>query len=449
MKKKYLNTLIALLILAGMWGAFTYYDKRKAAQPTKTEAAVQEKLLALDSPHIQTFTLRPRDGEALTCQRAGSAWNIVEPHPLAADSSSVSSLLSSLTGATVDEVVDARATDLKPFGLDPPAFSLEVSTDAKPAKFELRLGDDTPTSMGVYAQVAGNPRVFTLPSYVKTSLEKNLFDLRDKRAVTLDADQLRRMEASWKGKKWTLEKNPEGVWDLVLPPAVRADHFAVESMVSQLRGLTMQSVVSESKKDQAQYGFSSPALRLLLTGPNGTQTLELGKKTEKKDGDNRTYARNSALEPLFTLGSDFVTQFEKDPADLREKDLFSFSSFEVKRVSVTTPKGPRTFEQQKDNKWKQIAPTAKDVSADKVTTLLMRLRDLRADSFPKEGKAEAFGFSKPAFRFEVTFGDKNQKETVEVARVGDHVYARRATDPLPCELSKSALEDVEKALGDL
>jgi len=29
------------------------------------------------------------------------------------------------------------------------------------------------------------------------------------------------------------------------------------------------------------------------------------------------------------------------------------------------------------------------------------------------------------------------------------VFARRSTDPLPCELPKNALDDVEKALKDL
>jgi hypothetical protein len=157
---------------------------------------------------------------------------------------------------------------------------------------------------------------------------------------------------------------------------------------------------------------------------------------------------NSALEPVFTLSSSFLTPFQKDPADLREKDLFSFSNFEVKRVEVDTPKGQRVFERQKD-KWKQTSPQTKDVPTDKMETFLTRLRDLRADSFPKGDNLAQFGLSKPAYRFKVQFGEKNQTETVEAARVGDRTYARRSADPLPSELSKTALDEVEKALNDL
>jgi hypothetical protein len=447
MKKKYLNTLVALALLAGTWGAFTYYEKRKSRETPKVTTSAQEKILPIDGQHIQSIRFGPHGGIAVTCRREGGTWAIVEPQKLAADQTALSSFVNSLTSATVDEVVDPHPSNLKDFGLDPPAFSLEGSTDAQPAKFTLLLGDETPTSGGIYAQVAGNPRVVTLASYLKSSLEKSLFDLRDRRALALDADQIQKIEAESKEKKWTLAKNPEGVWDLVLPPPVRADRFAVEGLVSQLRGLTLQSIVAEDKEKSGQYGFGAPELRLQLSGPSGIQTLVLGKKQETDS--SRSYAMNSALTPVFTLNSDFLTQFKKDPADLREKDLFLFSAFEVKRVEIDAPKGHRVFEREKGNEWKQTAPSAKNLATAKMDTLLSRLRDLRADSFPKGGDLAQFGLTKPAYQFMVRFGDKNQTETVQASKVGEHVYARRTTDSLPCELPKTALDDLEKALNDL
>lgn len=443
MNKKYLNTLVGLALLAALWGSFTYYDRVKSRSAAKVETTPQEKILPLDRSHIQSFTLKARSGELITCRREGEKWTITDPKKLAADQNAASSVISSLTTATVEEVVEPHPSSLKDFGLDPPAETLEVLTDSKPAKFTMLLGDETPTSGGIYAQIAGNPRVLTLASYLKSSFEKKLFDLRDKHALTLDVDHLQRIEADGKGKHFTLAKNPEGVWDLVLPPAVRADHFAVEGMVNELRSVSMQSVVAEDKKNPSKYGLNAPELRIKLTGTGGSQTIVLG----KKEGTSYN-AMNSALEPVFTLSSSFLTQFQKDPADLRDKDLFSFSVFETKRVEVVTPKGPRVFEKQKD-KWRQIAPTAKDETSDKIETLLSRLHSLRADSFPKGESLAAFGLAKPAYNFQVRFGDKNQTETVEAAKVGDHSYARRPTDPLASELPKTALEDIEKALGDL
>lgn len=445
MKKKYLNTLVALAVLAAMWAGLTYWEKRKSSQPVKSDASTaQEKIFPVDGSHVQSFTIKPREGEAVTCRREAGSWTITEPKKLPADSSAVSSLLSSLTSATVDQVADPKPSSLKDFGLDPPATTLQVSTDAKPAQFTLSLGDETPTSGGVYAQIAGNTRVITLASYLKSSLAKSLFDLRDKRAVTLAGGEIQRVDVDAKGKHWTLAKNPEGVWDLVLPPPVRADRLTVEGLVSRLQNLSMLSVVAEDKKDTGKYRFSTPELIVKVSGPGVTQTLVLGKKENE-----RYFAMNSALEPVFTLDSGFLTEFKKEPADLRDKNLFSFSAFEVKRVEVLTPSGTRTFERQPQNKWKQTAPAAKDVPTDKVEALLNRLRDLRAESFPKGESLETYGLKAPAYRFKAQFGDKNETEVVELAKVGEHVYGRREHDALASELSKTALEDIEKALKDL
>jgi hypothetical protein len=446
MKRKYLSTLIAVVALGALWGIFTYMDRRLSREASKTETPKQEKVFTLDSKHITSITFRPRDGQTITCQHEKDAWTIAAPKKLSADQSTLSTVFNNLTTATVDQVVDAHPSDLKQFGLAPPSYSLEVTTDSTPPKFTLLLGDDTPTSGGLYAQVDGNPRVFTLENYLKSNFEKTLFDLRDRRALTLDADQLQKISVDAKGKKWTLEKNPEGVWDLVLPPAVRADRFAVDGLVSQLRGLTMQSVAAEDKANPGAYGLGSPELQLQLTGSGGTQALVLGKKD--KEGD-RYFATNSTLAPVFTLSSSFLTEFQKDPADLRSKDLFSFSSFDAKRLELDSPKGHSVFEIQKDNQWKQTEGGAKTVPAAKMDTLLSRLRDLRASTFPKGPDLAQFGLNKPAYRFKVQFGEKNQTETLEVAKSGEHVYARLSTDPAACEVAKSSFDDVEKALGDL
>jgi hypothetical protein len=444
MKRKYLNTLVAVALLGAVYAGFTYWDKRKGSESKSETSTPQDKLFAIDSSHVKSFTIKPRGGEAVTCQREGANWAIVEPKKLAADSSAVTSLLSSLTNATVDQVVDQKPANLKDFGLNLPAVTLEITTDAKPQKFELRLGDETPTSSDVYAQVAGSPRVVTLASYLKSSFDKKMFDLRDKRAMTIPAGQLQRIEVQAKAKHFTLAKNPEGVWDLALPPAVRADRFVVEGMVNRLENLQMQSVAAEDKRNTGKYGLDAPELTLKLGGPGLTQTLTLG----KREGE-RYYAVSSALDPVFTLDSSFATEFQKDPSDLRAKDLFTFSAFEVKRLEIEPPSGSRTFERQPQNKWKQTAPAAKDVPTDKVEALLSVLRDLRAESFPKSEKLEEFGLTKPAYRFKAQFGDKNETETVELAKVGERVYGRREHDALASELSKTALDDVQKALKEL
>jgi len=146
MKKNYLNTLVAIIVLAALWGGFTYWNKRQARKAAaKPASTTTEKLLPLESSHIESFVLTSRDGKSLTCSRQGKDWAITDPKDVPADQSKISSFLDSLTSATVDEVVEPHAPNLKDFGLDPPGEAIRVSTNSKPARFTLLLGDDTPT----------------------------------------------------------------------------------------------------------------------------------------------------------------------------------------------------------------------------------------------------------------------------------------------------------------
>lgn len=445
MNKKYLNTLIALAVLAALWGVFSYVGRKKSPKKKAAATTKTQHIFPVARGHITSVTFRPSGAKAITLARQGNKWVITEPLKLATDSSAMDGFLNSLVDLAPSEVVDNHPTSLKDFGLDPPQETIDVTTDAKPARFTLLLGDSTPTNDGIYAQVKGQPRVMTLASSMKDSLEKNLFDLRNKQVTTLKSNQIDRIVVNSKTGHYTLVKNPEGVWDLMLPPAVRADHFTVEGLVDELGSASMQSVVEESKRNLGKYGLLNPSLTLHLSGPGVRQTLVVGKAT-----GSRYYAMNNALDPVFTLGTNFMSQFQKTASDLRSKDLFTFSTFSVNKVTVNSPKGRRVFARKK-SKWSQTSPKKKIETSSKVESLVDNLRDLNATSFPKKNPTDlaTYGLAKPLYTFQVQYGSKNKTQTVELAKAGGHYYARRSTDLVPSQISKDAFNAVVKALGAL
>jgi hypothetical protein len=443
--KRYLNTLVAIVILAALWFGFNYYNRRKTKESTASAEKPKELILPVKADQVHSFTITPRDGQAFTCALNGKTWAITQPSALAADQNAVSDFVGSLVGTNVNSVVDPHPSSLKDFGLDPPATTMNIIVSGTPAQYTLLIGDSTPTNDAVYAQLTGNPRVVTLPGYGKSALQKSLFDLRDKRVLTLDTDQIQRLDVTSKGKTYTLTKNTDGVWDLVLPPPVRADNFSVQNLLSGLQTTNMVSVAKEDKAGAREYGLDQPTLTVKFSTSSASQTVVIG----KKDGNNYD-AVNSALAPVFTLGSDFVTRYQIDPTTLRDKAFFSFSSFDAKTVDLATPKDHRVFEQQ-SFKWKQTVPKAKDETTEKMEDLLNALTDVKAVSFPKatSGNLAPFGLNKPLYTVKVTYGDKNTTQTVIVGSVDDHYYAARSTDTLPGEISKTNLDAIDKALGAL
>ena len=81
----------------------------------------------------------------------------------------------------------------------PAATSEAAKKDGK--NQQLLIGDETPTSSGYFAKLAGDPRVFTIASYNKTSLDKTYQDLRDKRLLRFNSDKLTRLELLAKGQE--------------------------------------------------------------------------------------------------------------------------------------------------------------------------------------------------------------------------------------------------------
>jgi hypothetical protein len=82
----------------------------------------------------------------------------------------------------------------------------------------------------------------------------------------------------------------------------------------------------------------------------------------------------------------------------------------------------------------------KQMDAVGVQTLIDRLRDLQAVSFP------ASGFGQPLIEVSVT---SKGTEKVLISKSGDRYIARREGEPSLYEISSSSVEDLEKAAGDI
>ena len=101
--------------------------------------------------------------------------------------------VTSLSPVTADSVVEDKPTDVSKYGLSAPSLTVTIH-EKKGKSDEILFGDDVPAGSLVYAQHKGDPKVYTLSSSIKTSLDKSVNDLRDKRLLTFDTNQLTRIE---------------------------------------------------------------------------------------------------------------------------------------------------------------------------------------------------------------------------------------------------------------
>ncbi len=421
------NGLLVAVGLLAVCGGLIWWSNKKQASASKSPTDTSLKILTIPDDQMQEVRIKKLTGEVIDLKRDNGKWRITSPKEERADQDAVTSLTGNLTSLTADKVIDDKATDLKPYGLNDPTLDITVSRkDGKTD--ELLVGDNSPSDSGAYAKLPNDPRVFLVGTFVKSSLDKRPDDLRDKRLMTFDQDKLTRVELQAKGPAVEFGKNSSNEWQILKPRPLRADGSAVDTLIGKLRDAKMDPA---NDADAAKKFAEAPRIALAtVSDAAGTQTLEVH-KTKDKD----YYAKSSVVEGVHKITSDVGDGLDKGLDDFRNKKLFEFGFSDPSKVVV---KGVE-YDKSGD-KWTSASKTMDNAT---VQTLIDKLRDLSASKFVEQGGGD------PVFDATVTSNNGKRVEKVTVRKQGDHYFAQREGEPSIYEVDGSAVDGLQKAAADV
>jgi hypothetical protein len=417
--------LIAVVLLAVL-GGLTWWSNKSQADKSKTPTDTVTKLLSIPDDQFQEIKIRKVTDEVLSLKRENGKWQMTAPKAMAADQDAAGSMVSALANLNADKVVEEKATDLKPYGLDRP--TLDVQIVRKDGKTDhLLIGDDTLNGSGAYAKLANDAKVVTVGSTTKTSLDKRPDDLRDKRLLTFDADKLSRVELTAKGAAVEFGKNGQNEWQIVKPRPLRADGSAVDGLVGKLKDSKMDLTAEDAAK---QFIAATKVASVAVTDAGGTQTMEV-----RRDKDKNVFAKSSAVEGLYKVNADLADALEKGVDDFRNKKLFDFGFSDPSLVEV---KG--TAYTKAGDKWTANGKTMDNGS---VQTLIDKLRDLAATKFAEKGGGD------PVLAANVVSNSGKRNEKVSISKQGTQYFAQRDGEPSIYELDSKVVEELQKAAADV
>lgn len=431
------NLLIAtglLVVLAGgiYWSNRT--EEKNKDKPKTDDTA--PKILTLPEADVAAIDIKRKDGtETVLKKDASGKWSLAAPKPLAVDVDAVTGITNTLNPLSSDRVIEEKAADLAPYGLNTPAVELDITgKDGKVRK--LLIGDDTPTGGSVYAALAGDPRVFTMSSSLKTSLDKSWQDLRDKRLLTFEQDKISRVELAAKKSAVEFGKNNQNEWTIVKPKPYRADGWQVEELIRKLKDAKMDSSTTEEDAKKAVAGFATgtPVATAKVTDASGTQTLEVRKVKDDY------YAKSSVVDGVHKVAADLGTSLDKQADDFRNKKLFDFGFSEPSKIEIKDGSKPAVAYAKSGEKW---FAGPKQMDATSVQNLIDKLRDLSATKFLESG------FTAPTFEVTVTSNEGKRSETVQLSRNGSDFFAMRKNEPTVYQIDSKAAEELMKAAGDV
>jgi hypothetical protein len=430
------SLLVAAIVLAALSGVLYWSNHRKPVEnAVKVSADTPPKILTLAQDNITKVDIKKKSGDAVELAKDDAGkWQLLGPKPLRADQNEVSSMLSTLSSLSSERLIEEKAGNLADYGLAQPAAELTV-TEKDNKSQKLLIGDDTPAKNGVYVALAGDPRVFTLANYAKTSLDKSAKDLRDKRLLIFEQDKLSRVELTAKKQDIEFGRNKDQ-WQIVKPKPFRADDSKVEDLIRKLGDAKMDLNVSEDdqKKAASAFGAGTPVATAKVTDASGTEELQV-----RKNKDDY-YAKSSAVEGVYKVGNDLGTALDKTVDDFRNKKLFDLGFTEPEKIEFHD--GPKTYFLTKGGSdW--FSGDGKKVDAIGAESFVEKVRDLSASKFVDSG------FGTVAVELTAASNGGKTMEKVSIAKDGDHYVAKRDGEPALYQLDPVVISGLQLAAQDL
>jgi hypothetical protein len=426
------SLILAAFALLLLLGTLYWSEHRKPAEEnTKASPDTPPAILKLDQAGITKVEFRGKNAPPIVLTKNSSgAWQITEPKQLKADQGTVANTLSTLSSLSSERVVDDKASDLRQYGLDQPALEVDI-TEKDNKSQRLMVGDDTPAGSAVYAMLAGDPRVFTLASYHKTSLEKGVNDLRDKRLLTISADKVTRLELIRTHQTLEFRRNQDE-WEIFKPRPLRADSGEVRELVGKLSDARMDLTGLEKDLQKAEAAFlrATPVAIAKLTDLSGTQELQIRKSNDAY------YARSNVVDGTYKIEPSLGPALGKAQDEFRNKRLFDFGFEDPTKIEMHNGAKSYFLSRSGTDWWSN----GKKMDPESVQGLVAKLRELAASKFAESG------FSNPSIELTVTSDDGKRIERVFIAKSGDSYVAKRENEAATLyQLEANSVEPLEQA----
>src|SRR6266403_1652304 len=194
------STIALLVVLAGL-GAYFYFVTSKLPEGGGDTAKKQEKVFAgLDATKIEEIKVTSAAGDATTLKKDGGGWQVIQPIAAKADESEATSITSALAAAEISRVIDENPSNLNEYGLSNPRIEVDFKAAGDKDYRKLLIGEKTPTGAGLYAKRNDEKKVFSIPAFQETSLNRTTFDLRDKVLLKFDREKVDAVDIAAAGK---------------------------------------------------------------------------------------------------------------------------------------------------------------------------------------------------------------------------------------------------------
>jgi hypothetical protein len=247
--------------------------------PKKTE---EEKHPALfgDLEAGKVKEIRLEKGQEQIALKNTQGWRIESPISVNADDRMVADILQTLTTLNPERILTGSNKALKEFGLDSPKLKIHFLSQGR--WFDLAVGNKTAVGTAYYARASTSTDPFLINEYQFRALERNLFDLRDKKLFSFSQDQVQFLEIQQKNKTYALVKDGKG-WKANDRAESGLNSVKVNTFISDLFWVRV-TAFSEGEREEPAWGLGHPQARIILRSDKNRpeEILKIGNDVPSK-----------------------------------------------------------------------------------------------------------------------------------------------------------------------
>lgn len=349
---KWRNLIIGVVILAGLGGFVYFYEFRGEANREQARQKA-EKLFDVKDEAVASLLIQ-RGSEKTILEQQNSRWVIESPVSAPADQTVVNEIVRNLSSATSTHSV-AGAQNLSEYGLQPPKIHTEFKT--RPGtSFSVDLGEKDFSENNVYARTSSRADVVLVSSYLFSSLDKSLMQLRDCRIMEVDPEKVTQIDFVSNGEHFSARKSGTE-WNLIQPVSARGDPSGISSYLNDASSSEASEFVDKPESTLKSFELDPPAGTLTLTEREGSQAkqkkLLLGARK-----DDQVYARLEGSSAIFKITTIVADKIRPVVFKLRDKQIITTKAADLQHVLIQLENSVYEFDREdtKDSKWKVVLP---------------------------------------------------------------------------------------------
>jgi len=441
--------LLAALLLAG--AAAVYFLDYKPGEEKKADEFLAKKFILVEPDSVKEFEIITRD-ERVSLIKFDNEWYISEPNewyisePIRAKANQnvINSLIRTISRTEMERKI-SDSSNLSIFGLDPSKVSLKFRlSDSLETGYS--IGDETPTGEFVFAKRQNESEIFTVPKELFTQSNKKLFDLREKKILSVRSNEIHKIYVRSKSITYDINWDPGNLTYVMATPAnLPIETVKLNSFLSRLSNGQARKFIDTDQPANSITGLEDgeTSIRVWASDPPRQEILLIGNAVTL-DGKAYRYARDASRAAIMLIDSSLADYLEKDPFEFIQKEVIIFEKDEVDEI-VLTYSGINIHLNKNDSLWALTSPEnliADETKVDELLDNMLSLKAIAVENYNPQNP-DIYGFSPTKLSIRIS-GSGNVVNAIQVGNTeGDESYIKSGKSTAVFRVNTASLEKLK------